>query len=346
MNLTKQQLYDIDELVEKKYLSKRIHPEKPDMCILNYTTRTAFDKNWNEITTMCRGLIINPNTGYIYARPFKKFFNIEEHNVEELKSMRFEAWEKLDGSLGILYWIKDRPFIATRGSFDSPQAVKANEMLQDINIVDLLKWKDNHTLLFEIIYPENKIVIDYGGSERLVLLAVVNNDTGWDFVIHYDEFRTPCFHNFADLDDALTDEQLPNREGLVLKFENGLRVKFKYDEYKMLHKLLFQTTNKSIWKRLKNGDSFSFLENQNVPDDLKDWIYQLQLDLNYDFDKIKRYCESKFERSIMDRKQLAEIYKKTDYPGIMFSMHDFKNYENLIWKQVKPKDTVFFKQEE
>jgi RNA ligase len=37
----------------------------------------------------------------------------------------------MDGSLGILYWIKDKPFVATRGSFESDQAVKATKILHE-----------------------------------------------------------------------------------------------------------------------------------------------------------------------------------------------------------------------
>ena len=348
MKLTREQLASIDKHIDEGLLTKRFHPERKDMCILNYTARCAFKKKWNNITMMCRGLIVNPDTGYVYSRPFKKFFNIEEHNVGELKNMKFEAWEKLDGSLGIMYWLDGKPYIATRGSFDSPQAIMATEMLQGRNYSEL-SYCGNYTVLFEIIYPDNQIVVDYGDREDLVIIAVVEDESGNDSLGYrgkFDSFATPAAHEFQSIGQMMKSKQTDNAEGYVLKFENGLRVKFKFDEYKSLHKLIYQTTNKSIWERLRSGEDFAFLNKQNIPNDLKDWIWQIQLDITHDFWKIKKYCQERINLKIKDRKELADIYKKTNYPGIMFSIHDGKNYKELIWKKVKPKDTVLFKQED
>lgn len=74
---------------------------------------------WNHATLTCRGLIAD-SEGTILARPSTKFFNLEQ--VEQLPDEPFEVYEKLDGSLGILYWLDDEPYISTRGSFESPQS--------------------------------------------------------------------------------------------------------------------------------------------------------------------------------------------------------------------------------
>lgn len=52
------------------------------------------------------------------ARPFPKFFNLDEAiaNGEQLPAEAFEVTEKLDGSLGILYWLDGEPRLATRGT--------------------------------------------------------------------------------------------------------------------------------------------------------------------------------------------------------------------------------------
>ena len=57
----------------------------------------------------------------------------------------------------------------------SDQAVEATKMLQNHDLSNLNRdW----TLLFEIIYPENKIVCDYGDTRNLFLLAGFDKKMG------------------------------------------------------------------------------------------------------------------------------------------------------------------------
>ena len=121
----------LDSLVEQHYLSVQKHPTS-DLLIYNYTPRCQYERYWTPETLMCRGLIVRSD-GTIVARPFNKFFNYEEHVQlnQPVPLEPFKVTEKLDGSLGILYFADDQlPYIATRGSFVSQQAQKANAILQ------------------------------------------------------------------------------------------------------------------------------------------------------------------------------------------------------------------------
>jgi len=99
----------------------------------------------------CRGLVTNSD-GDIIARPFKKFFNYEEYlefAPEMIPNESFEVFEKMDGSLGILFNYKDEWVLCTRGSFTSEQSIKGTELLKKYDYNRLPKC---HTYLFEIIY--------------------------------------------------------------------------------------------------------------------------------------------------------------------------------------------------
>lgn len=136
-------------MINEKYISKRKHPTA-DLYIYNYTAKAQYDWVWNEATEQCRGLIMD-GTGNVIARPFRKFFNLDEGTV--LPLVPFEVAEKLGGSLGILYWVGDEPYIATRGSFESDQAVEAKRIL-DAKYRDAAMTLDRDlTYLFEIVYP-------------------------------------------------------------------------------------------------------------------------------------------------------------------------------------------------
>jgi RNA ligase len=162
----------LDRMVEEGWLISQVHPSL-DLTIYNYSQKTQYEKMWNEETLSCRGLVLD-SKGNIVARPFKKFFNLSEVE-EEIPNLPFEAFEKMDGSLGIFFWYEGNPIFSSRGSFTSDQSQMGWDMLKDLNY-NLLE--EGITYLFEIIDPRNRIVIDYGLDERLVLLGAIDTKTG------------------------------------------------------------------------------------------------------------------------------------------------------------------------
>jgi RNA ligase len=98
----------------------RKHP-LADLFIINYTAKVQYERLWTEELKQCRGLIVN-SSGMIIQRSFPKFFNMEELDDSEIPKESYLMHEKMDGSLGILYWLNDLPHIASRGSFESDQA--------------------------------------------------------------------------------------------------------------------------------------------------------------------------------------------------------------------------------
>ena len=94
------------KLIDDGYITCRKHPEV-DYYVYNYTPKTQFNSFWNEQTRICRGLILD-GEGNIIAKPFSKFFNIGEYNQHSFLGKipnysYFDIFDKLDGSLGILY---------------------------------------------------------------------------------------------------------------------------------------------------------------------------------------------------------------------------------------------------
>jgi RNA ligase len=167
------------DILEKYYndglLHKQTHPTK-DLTIWNYSPKVQYERLWDDITLQCRGLVTN-SKGDIVARPFKKFFNYEEHKPEDIPNETYVVYEKMDGSLGILFNYEGEWILATRGSFTSPQAIKGKEILDRH---DISAWRKDNTYLFEIIYPENRIVVDYKGEEKLVVIGAFHTESGME----------------------------------------------------------------------------------------------------------------------------------------------------------------------
>lgn len=322
----------LHQLIADGYICTQKHPQA-DYYIYNYTPKAQYERVWNEWTLSARGLILTPDYE-IVARPFRKFFNLEEHQPEEIPGGNFEVYEKMDGSLGILYWIDDQPFIATRGSFNSDQAIKANQLLHQRYKHTFGLLDKSKTYLFEIIYPENRIVVDYGNREDLILLAIIHNETGLDEPLEDIGFPLVTrYDGISDL-DALKSLQEANKEGFVIKFRSGFRVKVKFEEYVRLHRILTRVSSTNIWEYLSTNQSFEEIL-EKVPDEFYDWVKKNVADLNAEYQKIEQYCQENF-KDLGNRKDTALYFQTLKYPGILFSMLDKRDYAPIIWKMIRP----------
>lgn len=326
----------LEALIESRHISRQKHPHA-DLWIYNYTQKAQYENVWTDETLACRGLIMDGN-GEVQARPFRKFFNFDQ---VEVPAEPFEAFEKLDGSLGISYWDGMGFRIATRGSFVSDQSREATEML----LASDGKCEHGVTLLFEILYPENRIVVNYGGRRELILLAAIETATGRE--LPYSElprFGFPVverYDGFADF-AAISAMQRDGCEGFVVRFESGLRVKIKHDEYKRLHKLLTGVTPRHIWESLRAGKSMAEFA-EHVPDEFHKWLQDVEAKIRGDYHTIEAVCAGEFRDGFENRKAAAEYFKGCSYPPVMFLMHDGRDYSQAIWRQVYPEAANTFR---
>jgi RNA ligase len=342
----------LNDYINNSLIMANKHPEL-DIWILNYSPKVQSKKFWDEYTLSCRGLVIDAE-GTILARPFQKFKNYEEHDPSEIDmSQKYDVFEKMDGSLIILFYYEPRMqwIVASRGSFISEQALEAQKMI-NANIYD--KLDVDCTYLFEIIYPENRIVVDYGNRRELVLLTKI--ETKWgvehqyvDIVAKYSKFFTIVkkydvkINNLTDLKRLEED----NKEGFVVRFANGFRVKVKFEEYVRLHGILTNVSNLTVWEHLMNHYDFDALLDR-VPDEFYDWLKKTVSVLEANFNEIERKALKEFIRiyhvnQIIDRKAFAMEAIKTEYRSILFKLYDKKPYDDIIWKQVRPTYSKPFK---
>ena len=328
-------LETLNEYYSQGLLQKQTHPTL-DLTIWNYSPMVQYERLWDDITIQCRGLVTN-SEGKIIARPFKKFFNYEEHKPEDIPNENYEVYEKMDGSLGILFNYQNQWVMATRGSFTSPQSIKGRELLSNYNVSDLFK---NHTYLFEIIYPENRIVVDYKGEEKLVLLGAIETDTGIEDDItiytHYGFDVVTLYKTWGETYDLLKAEVSDDKEGYVIRFKNGFRMKIKGREYIRLHEILTETSNRDIWECLKNNQTLDEILD-NVPDEFYDWVKSTVANLQTQFDTIKLEVENDF-KVLVNKKEYAEKIKDNKNRHFLFKRLDSysKQYDDMIWDSIYP----------
>jgi RNA ligase len=283
--------------------------------------------------------------GNVIAKSFDKFFNLEEHSTEEIPNEDFEVYEKLDGSLGILFWYQGKWILASKGSFVSEQALKGKQILNSkYNVEPIPK---GYTTLLEIIYPENRIVCNYGDDEVLVVLSMISNATGKE--LDYDsllkineETGLPVVKKYSGIQDYKTLKSLisKDREGYVVRFRNGFRLKIKGEEYVRLHRILTGFSNVDIWEYLKDDKNLDELLDR-VPDEFDSWVRNTIKDIKTEYEKLDNEYKWIFKvlmRSPQseNKKGFAEHAKNYKHSGILFKMFEDKEYSHYIWKQIRP----------
>ncbi|MEU9164729.1 AAA family ATPase [Streptomyces sp. NPDC048424] len=251
--------------IDAGYVTRKSHPELP-LSIYTYTRTAQYERVWDEVTTRCRGLVADDTTGAIVALPLPKFFNVGEHEAgmpyaPALPDEPFEVYDKVDGSLAVVFHYAGRWRVASKGSFISAQATWAQRRL---DAKDTAALRPGTTYLAEILYPQNRIVVDYGDRRDLVLLAAFGQD-GTEVPLaeaapHWEGIGSvvtvwPAMP-LGELIALTESNTLPggatatgmDAEGFVLRFASGVRAKAKLSEYVRLHKVLTGVTERDVWR--------------------------------------------------------------------------------------------------
>ena len=344
----------LNRYYEKGLVYKQVHPTLP-LTIWNYSEKVQYEGLFDGVTLNARGLVTD-NDGKIAARPFKKFFNMEEN--KHTPTEEFDVYEKMDGSLGILFNYQGEWVMATRGSFTSEQSIKGFEMLKNY---DYEKLHKNYTYLFEIIYKENRIVVQYDYDD-LILLGMVEIKTGYEVDLYGEGNDVRLKNLISNLGfkvvkkyDGINDYSIlkgmikDNEEGFVVRFSNGDRIKIKGEEYLKLHKLMTNVSTTAIWEMLSEGrDVLEILK--DVPDEFYNKIKMCVRDLKYTYFSLSEYAGKthdgfrygKFGDKDPEptKKEFAEFLSMNNYNPVIkalcFAMWDKKDYDKIIWKHIKP----------
>ncbi|MFF9436680.1 RNA ligase [Streptomyces sp. NPDC014735] len=330
------------------YVREQTHPALP-LRILNYTEKAQFEREWNEVTRQCRGLIID-RQGRVLARPYAKFFNYSEHPEGTFGlDDAVVVTDKLDGSLGILYPLPDGGYaIATRGSFASDQALHATKIWQE-HYADTASIKPGVTYLFEIIFPENRIVCDYGTLDDLVLLGGVDVATGAPLPadgLPWDGRRVDTF-DFSTLTEALTAAPRPGAEGFVLRFpdHDNTMIKIKQDDYVALHRIITGLNARAVWERLGAGNTVAEICD-GLPDEFHDWVKDVAADLTRQHDAILAEARAEHQHILASlpqgwtRKDYALPASRSPMRAWLFMLLDGRDPSARIFHTLRPEADV------
>lgn len=341
---------DLARAVDEKLITVR--DDRAGLRILNYSDAALYTPGaWdNPAVRTCRGVIVD-HWWTVHARPWAKFFNHGQAEAGGLDlTAPVEVTDKLDGSLGIIHRnLAGALRVATRGSFESDQAIHATAVLHarypDLDI-------DGITPLVEIVYPGNRIVVDYGDLDDLILLGGVITESGTYLgpaaTAQRAGWTGPQAEVFphASLRDALAADPRPGMEGLCVRYLHEPRiVKIKQDDYVRLHKIVTGLSERTVWEHLCAGKPLEDLL-APLPDELHDWTRTVWRDLSSRADV--QECRARDVHTLIlddlatrapwERRDYAELAKqqRPALTPLLFQLLDGRDPRPSILRTLKP----------
>lgn len=349
--------------VKDGYVNKKTYK---DLVLYNYTPKCVYEKKWDTITRKARGIIFDKVTGELVTKTPDKFFNVNEMPETLFENLPisegYDVYEKVDGSFVSLgYWKRGNEWIfATRGSFESEQAKQATEMFtfySEDSYRDVHMLNKNYCYIFEVIYPENRhnegarLVVDYGNVRCLIGLLIFDKVIGEELPYQeaYKEFirlgivhAKKLNHNIDEL-PKLQKTLSSQEEGFVVLFKNGLRVKFKTEEYIKMNRILNSINIKTVWESMENGKvSENFI--MNIPEELRELVEGYKKELEEHYQNV--YNEAVEEQksilpSMTDFKTIGLFLKDNSklfkYPGLVFPIIRGLDYASIIHQIIRPR---------
>lgn len=221
----------IQDLLPEIEFYKSHHPSFPLYIFCSKKNIALKRKEAINISVNLRGIITDLNHNILY-RGFGRFPIVHLSDLIALKAPTI--MHKLDGSLGIMYWHNNMPFISSKRSFDSFQAIIGTYMLYTLYKNKFSELDINQTFLFEIISPEVSNLIDYKSMSSLILLACYDHKNNFYRIPETRYFKTPSM--VSSIEEAISLKNDSNLEGFVIKSgESFFKCKFEsyYSKYNL-----------------------------------------------------------------------------------------------------------------
>lgn len=320
----------LTRLLERTLVKTSRHTTYPNLVLLKYDMINS--PMGDALTQQCRGIILDEADNWkVVSYPYNKFFNYGEGHAAEIDWKSARVYEKLDGSIMTLYFYNGQWQVASNGSPDANGPTPYNRdktfrMLfwQTYQEMGYSLPKDtNMCYMFELMSPENRVVIPYK-TNKLVLHGaryvtpkmafaeldpqVIAEENGWECVKTY-----PLNDINSVLAMAETMKGIEN-EGFVVCDKNFNRLKLKVKGYLALHHLKGTMTLRRLMEMVQSNEGEEFLayfpEYRNEFTALRNKFEALTSKAEADYEKHK---------AIESQKDFAMAVKDYPYSAGMFS---------------------------
>jgi len=298
-----------------------------DIFFYRFATFSDFKNNEHLGSLEARGIAFLEEKAF---PAFHKFFNWKENPYTDFPIEGDEVLvvqEKIDGSLVHPIVVDDYLFVKSKTSFLSEHARTGKELLEKDDrkkslVFDL--YKDGFVPLFELIGPENQVVVKYD-KDDLVLLAVRNIYNGEylpleevgkiakEYKVGFAKWTETPFHRLRNI--------LENEKGIegFVAFVNSNFVKFKTKWYLNLHSFISEIREDVIFNAFLDEKLDDILI--NIDGEKKKIVEKIAERVKHVVnEKVKRALElfSEYRELGFDRKSFALKYRSEElFPAVI-----------------------------
>jgi len=293
----------INNLKNHKYIIEK--QQGNNISSFNFSKGAFRKKMWDSINSKARGLFVNTKNNQIISRGYDKFFNINERSFTKIQTLPhilkfpISIYEKANGYLGLLGYdcMQDKLIFSSKSTISGDHAQWFKDIFMNhcysnsIDIDEIKNYlKDNRvSLTFEIIDMLNDPhIIDYGKTQDIVLLDIIDCSINFSFKENYINNRLPLtsfakkynfkipnkvcdinsFNDFYEWYVSVKNDYSIKEEGYVVRDSENFMLKIKlpyYNFWKLLRSVKDQVF-KYREKYIKDDNSLrsSLIQNINT----------------------------------------------------------------------------------
>ncbi len=348
-----------------------VHPHVIDGQTLFLVQPVPFKSLWTQDNKHLRSSVWDSN-GNLVSAGFPKFTNWgenPEHFPVPTSLNNTHIVEKIDGSLFIVSRWNGRFIYRTRGTvnaakLDNGHEVEIFKQKYQSALDKIFEDSSPHSLLFEWVSPEQRIILDYGDQPEWYLIGCVYHEDyslmeqfRLDELAHQYEFKRPPSYIFPSIKDLMGNvEQWKNKEGVVIYSNNGqMPHKVKAFEYLTKHRFkseatlentleLYLKSNKPSYQEFKQQlieafDYECFEMVRGFASDICDGAKEVQ----HIVENMEAFVKTELSRYPTRKLQAAvtfQSYGKTNRSSFVFKILDGKSltiddYRKLFWQVLK-----------
>ena len=338
--------HSLEQLEEEYSVKVSRHQNYPNLVCFKYCQISSPMKV--RLVQECRGLILDENNNWqVVSYPYDKFFNYDSHLAPQLDWQTTSIYEKLDGSLVILYFYDGNWHVQTSGTADATGIIRSH----NISMKDLFwsTWQQlnyqipsekDYCFIFELISPINRIIVNYQENDlilhgvRSLKTFVEEHPAHWCQKYNWKCIKDINNYAFSNLEEVLAKTHQMNgfeNEGFVAVDSQFRRIKIKSPHYVRIHLLkIGEYTNRRLVEIVVNNEGDEFLNYLPSYKKAYETIYSSYLRLiaaiKDNFDKYK---------NIESQKEFALQAKQFPYSGILFQLKANKNKAKKIEQYVQ-----------
>lgn len=314
-----------------------------NLAIFNYDINADFS---DPIVQEARGVIIDLNTLTYVCIPFRKFGNYTESYVDVIDWSTARVQEKVDGSIIKLWFYNNQWNWSTNGTIYAKDA-NANTIhsfyeliMKAINYKDIPfdALNEDYTYIFELVSPENRIVIKYD-AYKLYHLGTRSNKTGEELIVDIGIEKTHEYplSSFEDCIKAVNDlntNNNVNHEGFVVVDGDFHRIKIKSPEYIALHHMIDNgnfSKKRCIDLILTDADISKAIEDFPQYEHIFRYYQYAVVEFYFEVDNFISITRNLYAEYSYERKAVAEVIKTHKYASFGFkSLNNEKTAKDLV----------------